>query len=184
MNGTLWSAGLTVTGGGTGVVAHAGSAGLRLLADRVGLVSALSVALAQRSFTPCHDRGRVLADVAVMIADGGEAIADIDVLRHQSPLLGSVASAPTVWRTLSGLTAARLGRVAKARARVRRRVWSLLPGGLPALMNGGPWPRNRRCANACSVVWNTAATSPDVAMAGGWWFTAASSVLARDSFRA
>jgi len=37
-----------------------------------------------------------------------------------------------VWRTLSGLTAARLGRVAKARARVRRRVWSLLPGGLPA----------------------------------------------------
>ena len=132
MNGTLWSAGLTVTGGGTGVVAHAGSAGLRLLADRVGLVSALSVALAQRSFTPCHDRGRVLADVAVMIADGGEAIADIDVLRHQAPLLGAVASAPTVWRTLSGLTAARLGRVAKARARVRRRVWSLLPGGLPA----------------------------------------------------
>jgi len=92
VNGTLWSAGLTVTGGGTGVVAHAGSAGLRLLADRVGLVSALSVALAQRSFTPCHDRGRVLADVAVMIADGGEAIADIDVLRHQAPLLGAVAS--------------------------------------------------------------------------------------------
>jgi Transposase DDE domain group 1 len=31
----------------------------------------------------------VLTDVAVMLADGGEAVADIDVLRHQSsPLLG------------------------------------------------------------------------------------------------
>ena len=67
-----------------------------------------------------------------MLADGGEAIADIDVLRHQAPLLGPVASAPTVWRTLDELTAARLGRVAKARARVRRHVWSQLPGGLPA----------------------------------------------------
>jgi hypothetical protein len=33
-----------------------------------------------------------VTDVAVMIVDGGEAIADVDVLRHQSPLLGPVAS--------------------------------------------------------------------------------------------
>jgi hypothetical protein len=38
--------------------------------------------LARRSFVPRHDRGQVLTDVAVMLADGGEAIADIDVLRH------------------------------------------------------------------------------------------------------
>jgi hypothetical protein len=114
------------------VVAHAGSAGLRLLADRTGLTVASSAALTRPSFVPRHDRGRVLADVAVMLADGGEAIADIDVLRHQSPMLGPVASALTVWRTLAGLTPARLARVEKARARVRRHVWSLLPGGLPA----------------------------------------------------
>lgn len=114
------------------MVAHAGSAGLRLLADRTGLSATLSAALARDSFSPRHDRGQVLADVAVMLADGGEAISDIDVLRHQSPLLGSVASAPTVWRTLNELTPARLARVEKARARVRRQVWSLLPGGLPA----------------------------------------------------
>lgn len=114
------------------MVAHAGSAGLRLLADRTGLTGALSAALTRRSFTPVHDRGQVVTDVAVMLADGGEAITDIDVLRHQSPLLGSVASAPTVWRTLDELSPARLVRVEKARARVRRHVWSLLPGGLPA----------------------------------------------------
>jgi len=113
-------------------VAHAGSAGLRFLADRIGLTGELSTALARRGFVPRHDRGQVLTDVAVMLADGGEAIADIDVLRHQSPLLGSVASAPTVWRTLAALSTARRGRIDAARARVRRHVWSLLPDGLPA----------------------------------------------------
>jgi len=129
---TSWSSGLSVSGDGTGVVAHAGSAGLRLLADRVGLTAALSAALTRGSFSPGHDRGRVLTDVAVMLADGGEAIADIDVLRHQSPVLGPVASAPTVWRALAELTPAQLRRIEAARARVRRHVWSVLPGGLPA----------------------------------------------------
>lgn len=64
MKRTSWSAGLSVSGDGTGVVAHAGSAGLRLLADRSGLTGAVSAALAWRSFWPVHDRGQVLADVA------------------------------------------------------------------------------------------------------------------------
>jgi hypothetical protein len=123
---------LSVTGDGTGVVAHAGSVGLRMLADRTGLTGEVSKALARRSFTPVHDRGRVLVDVAVMLADGGEAIADIDVLRHQNQVLGSVASAPTVWRTLDELTPAALRKIGTARARVRRHVWSQLPDGLPA----------------------------------------------------
>ena len=62
-----------------------------------------------------------------MLADGGEAIADIDVLRHQGVVLGPVASAPTVWRALDELTPAALVRVEKARARVRRHVWAQLP---------------------------------------------------------
>ena len=37
-----------------------------------------------------------------MLTAGGEAIADIDTLRHQTGLLGPVASPPTVWRTLDG----------------------------------------------------------------------------------
>ncbi len=132
MKRTSWSAGLFVSADGVGVVAHAGSVAIRLLADRTGLTTELSKAMACRSFTPVHDRGRVLADVAVMLADGGEAIADIDVLRHQAGVLGPVASPPTVWRALDEVSTARLKKIATARARVRRHVWSRLTGGLPA----------------------------------------------------
>ena len=116
---------------GSGVVAHAGAVSVRLLADRVGLTGELSSALIRRGFTAGHDRGRVLVDVATMIAGGGEAIADIDTLRHQDQVLGPVASAPTVWRALDELTPARLRRLEKARARSRARVWGLLPDGRP-----------------------------------------------------
>ncbi len=76
----------------------------------------------------------MLVDLAVLLSDGGEAIADIDVLRHQRQVLGPVASAPTVWRTLHDLTPAAMKRVEKARATVRRHVWAQLAsrGGLPA----------------------------------------------------
>jgi hypothetical protein len=114
------------------VVAHAGCTGLRLLADRTGLTGEVSKALARRRFSPGHDRGRVFVDVAVMLADGGEAIADIDVLRHQAQVLGPVASAPTVWRALEEATPARLRKIDVARARVRRHVWAQLPEGVPA----------------------------------------------------
>ena len=100
-----------------------------------GLTGELSKALSRRSFVPVHDRGRVLVDVAVMIADGGEAIADIDVLRHQAPVLGPVASAPTVWRALDEITPAQTKKIGAARARTRRHVWALLAaseGGIPA----------------------------------------------------
>ncbi|MFK5648055.1 IS1380 family transposase [Ornithinimicrobium sp. LYQ121] len=132
MKRTSWSSGLSVCADGVGVVAHAGSVGLRLLAERTGLTAELSGAMARRSFVPVHDRGQVLVDVAVMLADGGEAIADIDVLRHQGGVLGPVASPPTVWRTLDEVTPGRATKIGTARARVRRRLWSLIPGGVPA----------------------------------------------------
>jgi len=43
---------------------------VRMLAERTGLRGALSSALACGSFTPVHDRGQVLVDTAVMLADG------------------------------------------------------------------------------------------------------------------
>lgn len=123
---------LGVSGDGAEVVAHAGSVATRLLADRSGLTGELSRAMTRRRLVPGHDRGRVLADVAVMLADGGEAIADIDVLRHQGGVLGPVASPPTVWRALDEVTPGRLKKISVARARARRRVWALLPEGVPA----------------------------------------------------
>nr|WP_083937206.1 transposase [Longispora albida] len=123
MKTTEWSRGLSVSVGGSGVVSHVGAVATRLLADRVGLTGALAQVLARRRFVPGHDRGRVLVDLAVMIADGGEATADIDVLRHQDQVLGPVASPATAWRALKELTPARFAKIAKARARVRRHVW-------------------------------------------------------------
>jgi hypothetical protein len=113
------------------VVAQAGGVAVRLLADRVGLTAGLSAALTRRGFTPGHDWGRVLVDVATMLAGGGEAIADIDTLRHQGQVLGSVASAPTVWRALAELIPARLRKVDQARAATRKGVWARLPDGRP-----------------------------------------------------
>ena len=60
---------MTVSADGTGVVAHAGNVATRLLADQVALTGALG----RRGFTPTRDQGRVLVDVAVLIAGGAEA---------------------------------------------------------------------------------------------------------------
>jgi hypothetical protein len=123
---TSWSQGLSVTADGEGVVPLAGAVAVRLLADRVGLTDGLSVALTRRGFIAGHDRGQVWVDVATMLTAGGEAIADIDSLRHQDGVIGPVASPPTVWRAMDEATPVALARVEKCRARVRRHVWSLL----------------------------------------------------------
>ena len=118
------------------MVPLAGVVAVRLLADRVGLTEGLSAALARRGFAPVHDRGRVWVDVATMLAAGGEAIADIDTLRHQTAALGLVASPPMVWRSLDEVSPAALKRVEKARAKVRRHVWSQM-SGLPVSKAAG-----------------------------------------------
>jgi hypothetical protein len=123
---SAWSNDLTVEVGGHGVVSHAGSAVLRLLADRTGLTGALSRALARRGFTPVHDRGRVLVDAAVCIADGGRVLSDLAALRDQAELYGPVASDATLWRALEEIGDAQRARIATARARIRRRVWTLI----------------------------------------------------------
>ena len=107
-----------VTCDGDGIAGHAGAALLGELADRLGLTRALSWR-AGRGQTPRHrhDAGAVLRDLAVMLADGGDALSDLAVLRDQPELFGPVASTPTAWRVveqvardpdgLAGLRAAR-----------------------------------------------------------------------------
>ena len=116
---------LEVSADGRGVVGHAGARLLSNLADRVGLTAALSIAMApaMKQRRRGHDRGQVLADLAVMIPGGGTAISDLAVLRDQPNLFGEVASTPTAWRTLEAVDDAALGR-ATARAVARRRVWA------------------------------------------------------------
>jgi hypothetical protein len=117
--------GLKVTGDGTGVANHAGARLLADLADAVGLTSALSAAMAPtKQRRRGHDRGEVLCDLAVAIADGAETISDLATLRDQPDLFGPVASHPTVWRTLAAVDDAALARIKTARARARARAWA------------------------------------------------------------
>jgi hypothetical protein len=97
------------------------------LADRVGLTSAYSAAVPWRGErAPGHDRGRLLAQVAVMLAGGGECVADMAALRDQPDLFGSVASAPTIWRAVHDVDATVLDGLRRARAVARERVWRSL----------------------------------------------------------
>jgi hypothetical protein len=62
-----------VTGDGKNVVGDAGCRLLCDLADELGLTDGLSMAMAPtKQRCRGHDRGRVLVDLAVMLADGGE----------------------------------------------------------------------------------------------------------------
>ncbi len=93
---------MCVSADGSGVVGHAGARLLADLADATGLTAAYSAAL--RPLRPRgtgHDPGRIATDLAVMLADGGEAIADLAVLRDQAEVFGPVASTPTAWRLLA-----------------------------------------------------------------------------------
>jgi len=113
-----------VTADGDGLVSHAGTALLVELADRLGLTDGLSAALAPtRERRSAHDPGRVLRDVAVMLADGGDCVTDLEALRGQERLFGPVASQTTTHRALKAVDAAVLARMRQARAEARARAW-------------------------------------------------------------
>ena len=110
----------------TGVVSHAGSVLLAELADRLELTAGLSAAMAPTRERPsAHDPGRVLRDLAVMLADGGDCLADLGALRDQVDLHGAVASDPTAWRVIDSIDDERLGAIRAARASARARAWGL-----------------------------------------------------------
>jgi hypothetical protein len=137
-NVTGWSRGLEVSGGGQGVVSHAGLALLRHLADKTGLAGGLSRALATPRIL-VHDRGRVLADLACAIADGARVISDFRVVADQRELFGLVASVPTVWRTLKEIAGGGTRadkRITAAVNTARRHAWTQVlarHGALPGV---------------------------------------------------
>ena len=65
----------------------------------------------------------MLRDVAVMLADGGDCVTDMDAYRGQERLFGARASETTTHRVLKSIDDALLGRVRAARAQARARVW-------------------------------------------------------------
>ncbi|WP_405901779.1 IS1380 family transposase [Streptomyces sp. NBC_00727] len=132
---------LHVSADGSGVVGHAGARLLADLADATGLTTAYSTAL--RPLRPRgtgHDPGRTFTDLTVMLADGGEAIADLAVLRDQGEVFGPVVSTPTAWRLLADTDGAALASLRAARASAREVAWMQAAEtgqGIPAVQAGG-----------------------------------------------
>ena len=140
-----------VSADGSGVVGHAGARLPADLADATGLTAAYSAAL--RPLRPRgtgHDPGRIATDLAVMLADGGEAIADLAVLRDQGEGFGPVASTPTAWRLLADTDERTLTALRSARARAREVAW-------PQAVEQGEGPQSGP-RDACCPGWSWIST--------------------------
>ncbi|MQY30932.1 IS1380 family transposase IS1676 [Nocardia sp. RB56] len=153
-----WYPSLKVDGNGTGVVAQAGAVALARVAAKTGLDQALSQALAPwRTPLAVHDPGKIVLDLAMAVALGGDCAADIALLRNEPGVFGSVASGPTVSRlvtTLAADAAKVLSALRSARARARAAAWRRagewspdhaidatdpLVIDLPSTQRGPPW---------------------------------------------
>ncbi|WP_326763658.1 IS1380 family transposase (plasmid) [Streptomyces sp. NBC_01591] len=124
-----------VQGDGGAVVSQAGGVLLAETVRKTGLDTAISAALAPwRKPRAVHDPGKILLDLALAVALGGDCLSDVAVLRAEPALFGPVASDPTVSRlvdTLAGAGSHALAAIRRARAEVREHVWKLAQADAP-----------------------------------------------------
>ena len=112
---------LAVDGQGKKVVSGAGGVLLTRTAATVGLDQELSAALARwRRPLARHDPGKIVLDLAMSLAIGGDCLADIGQLRAHPQVFGPVASDPTVSRLIDTLAADAPAAINAARAAARR----------------------------------------------------------------
>lgn len=128
MKGNGRSKRVRVVAGSESLISSAGASLLVETARASGLDSALSTALRPwRADRARHDPGKVVLDLAVAIALGGDCLGDLAVVRAQPDLFGHVASDPTVSRlidSLAGDSDASIAAIHAARAAAREKVWA------------------------------------------------------------
>ncbi|MFF4349971.1 IS1380 family transposase [Streptomyces sp. NPDC001530] len=126
---------IRVEGGGRGAVSQAGGVLLVETVRKTGLDQAISAALTPwRKQRAVHDPGKILLDVALAVALGGDCLADVGMLRAEPDVFGPVASDPTVSRlvdTLAGAGPRALRAIRAARAQVREYVRKLAGSSAP-----------------------------------------------------
>lgn len=124
-----------IEGGGRAVVSQAGGVLLVETVRKAGLDTAISAALPPwRKARAVHDPGKILLDVALAVALGGDCLADVAMLRAEPAVFGPVASDPTVSRLIDALAASgekALRAIRAARAEARRHVWRLVDREAP-----------------------------------------------------
>ncbi|MFE7313066.1 transposase [Streptomyces sp. NPDC057555] len=95
-----------VEGGGQGAVSQAGAVLLLETVRKSGLDTVISAATAPwRKPRAVHAPGKVLLDVALATALGGDCLADVATLRAEPDVFGPVASDPTASRLIDVLAA-------------------------------------------------------------------------------
>ena len=131
---------ILVSDDGTGIVSHAGALLLTETARITGLQAGLSAGLSRwRPGRAFHDLGKIVTDLAVAVALGGDCQADAGVLRAEPALFGPVASDPVISRLVTRLAAdapAALKAIGAARAAARERAWQLAGDQAPGADGG------------------------------------------------
>lgn len=111
------------------MVGQAGGLLLTRTAVVSGLTQGLSTALTPwRKPFATHDPGKIISDLAITLALGGDCLADAALVRSEPAVYGKVASDPTISRLISTLAADApkvLKAINAARAEARTRVWRL-----------------------------------------------------------
>ena len=119
---------LRVDAKGGSAVGQAGGVLLTSTIRAAGLDVALRAELEPwRPQLAVHDPGKVLLDLALTLALGGDTCSDLAVLRAEPAVFGTVASDPTLSRTIARLAAdveKVLPAIDRARADARSRVWA------------------------------------------------------------
>jgi hypothetical protein len=131
---------IVVSSDGAGIICQAGGLLLLETLRATGLEHGLSAVLERwRPPRAIHDPGKVLCDLAVTLALGGDCLADIAVLRPAPEIFGPVASDPTVSRLITALATAgpkALRAIRQARAQARARAWALAGDAGPGADRG------------------------------------------------
>jgi hypothetical protein len=116
-------------------VSQAGGVLLAQAARVTGLDAGLSGGLARwRAPRAVHDPGKIIADLAMALALGGDCLADVAMLRAEPALFGPVASDPVVSRLVTALAAdvpRALKAIRAARAAARARAWAAAGDAAP-----------------------------------------------------
>jgi Transposase DDE domain group 1 len=124
-----------VSADGAGIVSQAGGVLLSHALQVTGLDTGLSVGLARwRPGRAVHDPGKIITDLAMALALGGDCLADVAMLRAEPALFGPVASDPVVSRLVTVLAAdapRALKAIRAARAAARSRAWALAGDAAP-----------------------------------------------------
>jgi hypothetical protein len=81
-----------------------------------------------------HDPGKIVLDLVIAVALGGDCLADAGVLRAEPSLFGPVACDPVISRLITALAAdapAALRAIGATREQARERAWQLAGPSAP-----------------------------------------------------